>query len=259
MRAVPSPADDSPLPILGLLGALAALAVASIAVPIVGFVALVAVVYLGGALLAFVLVRMIVKFLAENLGERGVLTAWRPGVFGGVRVAIVVLALWAPFGVASVLVFSANGLVVHALGGLVTRTVDGMQADLGARDAELGAWEREVRGALTYLPLPGKSTLEDALAGVRPGMRDARTALVNLLELLRVALVVESYVAWIFLLWLTVRSALYFLARSVLADHLKRSADGTGVDVQFDMGLLSAFRGEGARESAREGTREGAP
>jgi hypothetical protein len=84
-------------------------------------------------------------------------------------------------------------------------------------------------------------------------MRDARTALVNLLELLRFALVVESYVAWIFLLWLTVRSALYFLARSVLADHLKRSADGTGVDVRFDMGLLSAFRGQSARESAREG------
>jgi hypothetical protein len=168
-------------------------------------------------------------------------------------VALVVLALWAPFGVASVLVFSANGLVVHVLGGFVERTVDGMQADLGARDAALGAWEREARGALDYLPLPGKSILDDALAGVRPGVRDARTALVNVLELLRFALVVESYVAWIFLLWLTVRSALYFLARSVLADHLARNADGAGIDVRFDMGLLSAFRGEDACG------REGAP
>jgi hypothetical protein len=251
MRAVETPADDSPLPILALLGALAALVVAGVVLPIVGFAALVAVVYLGGALFTFVLLRMTVKFLAENIGESGILTAWRPGVFGGVRVALVVLALWAPFGLASVLVFSANGLVVHVLGNLAERAVDDLQADLGARDAGLGAWEREVRGALSVLPLPGRSTLEDAVAGVRPGVRDLRAALVNLLQLVRFALVVESYVAWIFLLWLTVRSVLYFLARSVLADHLQRSSGGAGVDVRFDMGLLRAFPSAAGRARGR--------
>lgn len=279
--------DDSPRPIVLLAATLLALVVVGIALPLVGFLLLAAVVYLGAAFVAYVLFRMVVKFIAENSGDAreagasdasadpsegcarggGVLTAWRPGVFGGLRVAAVVLALWVPFGLASVLVFGANGFVVHLLGNLAERTVDGMQAGLGAQDLALGDWERKVRGSLELLPLPGGDTLRDAIDGVRPTVRSARDALVNLLQLVRFALVVESYVAWIFLLWLTVRSVLYFLARTVLAEHLRALPTGEGADVRFDMGLLRArqrtegraapARGDGNRMGDRTGDRTG--
>lgn len=276
------PTDDSPRPIVLLAATTLLLLAVGVALPAIGFLLLAAVVYLGAALVAYVVFRMVVKFLVENMGENpgenlanaraeepakgtadgspelhaaaphrgGILTAWRPGVLGGLRVAMVVLALWAPFGLASVLLFGANGFVVHVLGDLVERTVDGMQAELGAQDLALGEWEREVRGSLALLPLPGKDTLRDALDGVRPSVRSARDALVNLLQLVRFALVVESYVAWIFLLWLTVRSVLYFLARTVLAEHLRALPPGEGVDVRFDMGLLCARHGTAARAGA---------
>ena len=276
------PTDDSPRPIVLLAATILLLLAVGVALPAIGFLLLAAVVYLGAALVAYVVFRMVVKFLVENMGENlgenlanaraeepakgtadgspelhaaaphrgGILTAWRPGVLGGLRVAMVVLALWAPFGLASVLLFGANGFVVHVLGDLVERTVDGMQAELGAQDLALGEWEREVRGSLALLPLPGKDTLRDALDGVRPSVRSARDALVNLLQLVRFALVVESYVAWIFLLWLTVRSVLYFLARTVLAEHLRALPPGEGVDVRFDMGLLCVRHGTAARAGA---------
>lgn len=276
------PTDDSPRPIVLLAATILLLLAVGVALPAIGFLLLAAVVYLGAALVAYVVFRMVVKFLVENMGENpgenlanaraeepakgtadgspelhaaaphrgGILTAWRPGVLGGLRVAMVVLALWAPFGLASVLLFGANGFVVHVLGDLVERTVDGMQAELGAQDLALGEWEREVRGSLALLPLPGKDTLRDALDGVRPSVRSARDALVNLLQLVRFALVVESYVAWIFLLWLTVRSVLYFLARTVLAEHLRALPPGDGVDVRFDMGLLCVRHGTAARAGA---------
>lgn len=276
------PTDDSPRPIVLLAATTLLLLAVGVALPAIGFLLLAAVVYLGAALVAYVVFRMVVKFLVENMGENpgenlanaraeepakgtadgspelhaaaphrgGILTAWRPGVLGGLRVAMVVLALWAPFGLASVLLFGANGFVVHVLGDLVERTVDGMQAELGAQDLALGEWEREVRGSLALLPLPGKDTLRDALDGVRPSVRSARDALVNLLQLVRFALVVESYVAWIFLLWLTVRSVLYFLARTVLAEHLRALPPGEGVDVRFDMGLLCVRHGTAARAGA---------
>lgn len=276
------PTDDSPRPIVLLAATTLLLLAVGVALPAIGFLLLAAVVYLGAALVAYVVFRMVVKFLVENMGENlgenlanaraeepakgtadgspelhaaaphrgGILTAWRPGVLGGLRVAMVVLALWAPFGLASVLLFGANGFVVHVLGDLVERTVDGMQAELGAQDLALGEWEREVRGSLALLPLPGKDTLRDALDGVRPSVRSARDALVNLLQLVRFALVVESYVAWIFLLWLTVRSVLYFLARTVLAEHLRALPPGDGVDVRFDMGLLCVRHGTAARAGA---------
>ena len=276
------PTDDSPRPIVLLAATTLLLLAVGVALPAIGFLLLAAVVYLGAALVAYVVFRMVVKFLVENMGENlgenlanaraeepakgtadgspelhaaaphrgGILTAWRPGVLGGLRMAMVVLALWAPFGLASVLLFGANGFVVHVLGDLVERTVDGMQAELGAQDLALGEWEREVRGSLALLPLPGKDTLRDALDGVRPSVRSARDALVNLLQLVRFALVVESYVAWIFLLWLTVRSVLYFLARTVLAEHLRALPPGEGVDVRFDMGLLCVRHGTAARAGA---------
>ena len=162
------PTDDSPRPIVLLAATTLLLLAVGVALPAIGFLLLAAVVYLGAALVAYVVFRMVVKFLVENMGENpgenlgeslanaraeepakgtadgspephaaaphrgGILTAWRPGVLGGLRVAMVVLALWAPFGLASVLLFGANGFVVHVLGDLVERTVDGMQAELGA-------------------------------------------------------------------------------------------------------------------------------
>ncbi|MGA1223425.1 MAG: hypothetical protein ACO31E_02525 [Phycisphaerales bacterium] len=241
MRPAATPTDDSPRPLVLLAGCLVATIALCATVPLVGFLVLTLLVYAGAALLAYVLVRMVLKFLRENLGESGILTAWRPGVFGGLRVAAVVLLLWAPFGVASVAVFGANGLVVHLLGELTVSTIDGVQADLGEREGDFAGWEEGVRSGLRFLPLPGKDTLRDAVDGVRPGLRSVRGALVNLLQLVRFALVVESYFAWIFLMWLTVRSVLYFLARTVLADHLRALPPGEGVDVRFDMGLLRAF------------------
>ena len=81
--------------------------------------------------------------------------------------------------------------------------------------------------------------VEEAVKSTTSGLNSIADLLANLLELIRFLFVVEGFVAWIFLIWLTTRSALYFLARTVLAEHSAREgAEASPIEVRFNMEFM---------------------
>lgn len=181
----------------------------------------------------FLLIRFVQKFLRENSGPGGILEAWRPTVGLGLRTAIGVLIRWAPFGFLSLLVFGANGLVVAWITQLLELGIVSLRDATGnlANDAsELGSgWSS------WFLP----ASLEGAAKSAAFGLKSVSDLLANLLILIRFLLVVEGFVAWIFLIWLTTRSVLYFLARTVLAEqNSAEDAESSPIEVRFNMEFM---------------------
>lgn len=190
--------------------------------------------------LALLLV-LVGKFVRENCGRGGIFTAWRPGVGEGLAVALGVLVRWAPFGILSVLVFSANGLIVDLLARLVEAGIDAARSGAASEAERLGQLDQSLHGVIGWF-LP--DALSDTISAAGSGLRSVADLLTHLLVLLRFLLVVESFVAWMFLIWLTVRSVLYFLARTVLAARVARgdadaddaaATDDDALEVRFDM------------------------
>jgi hypothetical protein len=180
----------------------------------------------------YVLIRFVRKFINENCGPGGILEAWRPTLGGGLRTALGVLVRWAPFGFLSLLVFGANGLIVSWIAQLLELgivSLRGSVGDLAAETAELG------EGWSLLLP----ASLEDAARLATAGLNSVGDLLANLLVLIRFLLVVEGFIAWVFLIWLTTRSSLYFLARTVLAERGARdTAESSPIEVRFNMEFL---------------------
>lgn len=230
MRALlPAGAALLALLFVGILSPLLAIAIVLLAMGAVTLIALALVLKLVG------------KFVRENCGGGGIFTAWRPGVGEGLAVALGVLVRWAPFGILSVLVFSANGLIVDLLARLVEAGIDAARSGAAGEAERLGHLDQSLHGMIGWF-VP--DALSETIAAAGSGLRSIADLLTHLLVLLRFLLVVEGFVAWIFLIWLTVRSVLYFLARTVLATRRARgdadrdeaaAADDASLEVRFDM------------------------
>ena len=179
----------------------------------------------------YLLIRFVRKFIVENCGHGGIFEAWRPTLGSGLRTALGVLVRWAPFGFLSLLVFGANGLIVEWSARLLESGIGSLRGSIGdiAGPLEQGAWWSFL------LPNP----FEDAIQSIASGLKSVNDFLANLLVLIRFLLVVENYVAWVFLTWLTTRSVLYFLARTVLAERIEHEdAKSSPIEVQFNMEFM---------------------
>jgi hypothetical protein len=200
--------------------------------PIVVALAVFAGMLLVALVVGYLLIRFVGKFVRENTNPGGILESWRPSVRSGLLYAIGVLLRWAPFGFLSLLVFGANGLIVHWISQLVEQGVVQLRSDV----SELAGTTDSLRSSLSWI-LP--SPLEDAVRSAASGLKGAEDALRNLLVLLRIVLVVESFVSWIFLIWLTTRSVTYFLARTVLAERAEHDVvEESPIEVRFTMEFL---------------------
>jgi len=94
---------------------------------------------------------------------------------------------------------------------------------------------REV-GAFSCWPIDRLRCVKEALQSIATELKGVETALYNLLVVVRYIFVVETYVSWIFLTWLTTRSVLYFLSRRVLVEQsLAPDAESSPIEIRFDM------------------------
>jgi hypothetical protein len=178
------------------------------------------------------LIRFVQKFLRENRGPGGILEAWRPSMGSGLRTALGVLVRWAPFGFLSILVFGANGLIVTSIAQL-------LEMGIGSLRGAAGDLANEASGIGTGWSLLLPASLEAAAQSTASGLNSVRDLLANLLVLIRFLLVVEGFVAWVFLIWLTTRSVLYFLARTALAEqNSHEDAETSPIEVRFDMEFM---------------------
>jgi hypothetical protein len=200
--------------------------------PIVVVLFVVAGVPVAALFLAYLLVRLMRKLLHENCGTGGILESWRPSIGSGLLTAIGVLARWAPFGFLSLLIFGANGLIVDWIAQLAQLGI--IKARGGAEEAARKA--EDVAGWMTWIPF---SALRDAARWSVSTMEFGADALGNLLVLVRFVCVVETYLSVMFLIWLTTRTVMYFLARTVLADRTARGvAEDSPIEVRFNMETL---------------------
>jgi hypothetical protein len=177
--------------------------------------------------------RFILKVYRENAGDGGILHHWRPSMLDAVRVAVVVLLKWLPFGLTSVLVFKVNGLLMKWA---VALCHEGIQ---GSRGPAAGA-ESLIDKLLAGVAWPFQLVLGDSIESLRQavgnGMHSVRDAIDHLLWLLMFLLVLEGIVSTVFLVWLTVRSILYLFGRQVLSSELSR-VRRSSTDVHFRMGF----------------------
>lgn len=176
---------------------------------------------------AYLFFRFVQKFLGENRGPGCTLDTWRPTVLSGLRTGCCVLLQWAPFGFLALLVFGANGLIVNGIEWLLTM---GM-SKLAAGTSNVGRGVVEYSGVWSLFPF-----VKQALQSTATELKGVEKALYNLLEVVRYIFVVETYVSWIFLTWLTTRSVLYFLSRRVLVEQsLAPDAESSPIEIRFDM------------------------
>lgn len=183
----------------------------------------------------YLLFRLIRQFKLDNTGPSGFFGEWRPGLIDGARLASVVLVRWVPFGVLSVLLFGLNGLVVDALDWLLRYAVSAAQTGVDIGGDKLDRISERLQGPIGWF-VP--DSLENLLASGRAELLSFRDFLANLLRVIRFLLVVEGYLSCACLIWLTVRSVLYFLARAVM-DEQPRDAQGVPtIHVWFDMESL---------------------
>ena len=195
--------------------------------PLIAAVALALALIAATGVAAYLIIRLVRKFIHENASKGGVLEAWRPTIGEGVLTAVSVLLRWAPFGFLSLLVFGANGLLVEWIARLLELGIHSVRD----RTSELGQEVGGLQGTVaSFLGVDG------VLESCQSGLSGTADFLANLLMLLRLLLVIEGFIAWMFLIWLTVRSVLYFLARSVLAEKLrKQQPTNAPIEVRFDM------------------------
>lgn len=178
--------------------------------------------------MACLLFRFVQKFLNENRGPGGTLDTWRPTVLSGLKSGCWVLLQWAPFGFLALLVFGANGLIMLGIGWFAELGLDKLHDGTGVLADETASlsssWCAWCLG------------LEEALQRTAAELQGLRGALYNLLVVLKFIFVVETYVSWIFLAWLTTRSVLYFLSRRVLVEQgLAPGVESSSIEIRFDM------------------------
>jgi hypothetical protein len=181
----------------------------------------------------FFLARFVQKFVRENSGPRGIFQAWRPSMVLGLLTALRVLVAWSPFGFLSILVFGANGLIVMWLAELLMTGID----VLGCTTSS-AAEQSSALAEFWPIKLLGLSELATSAAAELQGFNGF---LKNLLLVIRYLLVLEGYVAWVFMIWLTTRSVLYFLARTVLSEQIApahRDAETPPIEARFDMEFM---------------------
>lgn len=239
MPVPPQVQDDDPIrALLPVTMSLIVLLVVGMIYPVVVALAILFAMFAATLFAAYLLVRMVQKFIRENSEPGGILHSWRPSVRSGLGTALGVLIRWAPFGFLSLLVFGANGLIVEWLARLLEIGIEHARGTVGDM-----AIETETLGKSWWLDcIPSKTIreiLEQAVNSTTSGLNAGNYYLANLLEVIRLFLVVENYVGWIFLIWLTTRSVLYFLSRTVLAEHISREgAESSPIEVRFNMGFM---------------------
>ena len=230
----PQVQDDDPIrALLPVTMTLIVLLVVGVIYPVVVALALFLAMFAATLFAAYLLVRMVQKFVRENSEPGGILHSWRPSLRSGLGTALGVLIRWAPFGFLSLLVFGANGLIVKWMAQFLEIGIEsarGTVGDMATETAGLGeGWHS------WFLP----QSFEDLLKSTTSGLNSIRDLLANLLVLIGYLLVVEGFVSWIFLIWLTTRSVLYFLARTVLAEHSAREgAEASPIEVRFNMEFM---------------------
>lgn len=177
--------------------------------------------------IACLLFRFVQKFLNENRGPGGTLDTWRPTVLSGLKSGCWVLLQWAPFGFLALLVFGANGLIMLGIEWFAELGLDKLSDGTGVLAEETASLSR------WFGWLPG---VGEALQRTATELQGLKRALYNLLVVLKFIFVVETYVSWIFLAWLTTRSVLYFLSRRVLVEQgLAPDVESSSIEVRFDM------------------------
>jgi hypothetical protein len=201
--------------------------------PIVLVVTLFAAVLVGAVGVLVTLPLLLRKLLRENTSEGGVLCAWRPTASQAVMIVVTTLLSWLPFGVVSVLIFAANGLLVRILAQLVERGITAtIERTSDLRETVDAAAEN---APLWIRMLPGDSA--EVLSSLSSGVKSGEEVLGHLLAVLLFLLVLEGILGWIFLIWLTIRSVLYLLARRIVAQIAVTNA-GTGTVTHFQMGFF---------------------
>lgn len=177
--------------------------------------------------IACLLFRFVQKFLNENRGPGGTLDTWRPTVLSGLKSGCWVLLQWAPFGFLALLVFGANGLIMLGIEWFAELGIDKLSDGTGVLAEETASLSR------WFGCLPG---VGEALQRTATELQGLKRALYNLLVVLKFIFVVETYVSWIFLAWLTTRSVLYFLSRRVLVEQgLAPDVESSSIEIRFDM------------------------
>jgi hypothetical protein len=186
------------------------------------------------ALLVYFIPRFVAKIIRENFGRGGILQIWRPSAAQALRVFAVVLATWIPCGVASVVLFTANGLLVQWAIGLTGKGIEQLSVGLELVD-EQGRVTVEEAPWLVRKVLPGEGA--ELIHALESGVDGIRGALRNLLALLAFILVVEGILSFVFLVWLTIRSVLYLFARQVLSELASHRTAGSLPRLHFRMGF----------------------
>jgi len=222
--------------LFGVLCMAVALVAAGWFAPVI-LVGLLVLVMLGGAVAILVALPLLVhKLVRENTAEDGFLHVWQPTLWQATVAVVMTLLSWIPFGVASVLLFSANGVLVHFLAALVE---GGIQKSI-EKTGELGESVDTMQASPSFFIriLPGDSA--ELLSSLSAGVRGSEQMLQHLLAILLFLLVLEGIFGWIFLVWLTVRSSLYLIARRIVAEaHADASqARSRGAVTHFHMGFF---------------------
>jgi len=221
--------QDDPLRILVPIGVPCVFLLALSAIqPIVVIVVILLGASAAAIAVACLLFRFVQKFLRENRGPGGTLDTWRPTTLAGLGSGCWVLLQWAPFGFLALLVFGANGLVMLGLEWLLDMGIGKLSHEAGVMAEETASHSD---GLLGCLP-----AVKERLKWAEGELRGLQRALYNLLEVLKFIFVVETYVSWIFLAWLTTRSVLYFLSRRVVIEQsLAPDAESSPIEIRFDM------------------------
>ncbi|MEY3141974.1 MAG: hypothetical protein RLY21_467 [Planctomycetota bacterium] len=174
----------------------------------------------------FLVAKLLQKCIRENCGEGGVLEAWRPSAWVGLRTACSVLIRWMPFGFVAVLLFCVHGIIVDELAQLVEAGILKLQ-----RLNHIGI--EQVEGLPWYYSFFAPTWLTDSATA---SLSAVDRFLLGILRVIRILIAFEHFLSWVFLVWLTVRSVLYFLARLVLSEaHARSEAEAAMIEVRFDM------------------------
>lgn len=231
----PSPKDHKGDPLPTILGVMAAaLLVLGWLVPITLVVLLLLITLFAALGALWFLPRFVFKLLRENCEPGGVLEAWRPSFVQVVRTVALVMVMWLPCGVASVVVFHVNGLLVHWAIALTAQGVERASSGLDVVDDKGTVIVQDAPWLVKKL-LPGEGA--EVLHAFHTGVRSSQDALAHLLALLLFLLVLEGVLSWVFLVWLTVRAVLYLFARQVLAELSRQRSAGALPRVHFRMGF----------------------
>ncbi len=183
-----------------------------------------------GAMLVM-LIALVRKIVLQNSEPGGILCAWQPTIWGAIREAAIVVVWWLPFGIASVLLFHMNGLLVGALNWALTLGVRQLQHGTIEAASVAGDIHGQLStGFISYLVPDGA---RDVVHSFKAELSSLADFLAHLLVVLAYVLVIESWLSWAFLVWLTIRSVTYMVARRAMSRPEIRDTE-----CRFDMEFL---------------------